>query len=287
MDRRFTGTDRMTSPHDALIEQVSIRQALLEPSYRRFFRGLPLRAASEADQYLDSVVGLLDRAETFLWSAEMNTVLIDAVQDYPEQGENVWRQDLLLSPYMYWAYETDLVIPPSSPLKKKVPWAKYVVSTLHGTDQKALFTYAFYMHEDLRIVPVLHHYVRIGAPVTGLAERQMYAGYQFLNSKYIGTVKHRSNRADRRRWERATGNAEPPLASVVVLRRRDDRQGDSPEGRDVDWSYRWMVRGHWHPYWCGAGEDRRLENRWLAPYVKGPEDKPFKRPARQLFAVVH
>jgi hypothetical protein len=42
----------------------------------------------------------------------------------------------------------------------------------------------------------------------------------------------------------------------------------------VEWSHRWMVRGHWRlqPY----GPDHKLRKTiWIDPYVKGPEDKPL------------
>jgi hypothetical protein len=42
----------------------------------------------------------------------------------------------------------------------------------------------------------------------------------------------------------------------------------------VEWSHRWLVRGHWRwqAYGPGRTERRRI---WIAPFVKGPEDKPF------------
>ena len=42
----------------------------------------------------------------------------------------------------------------------------------------------------------------------------------------------------------------------------------------VEWSHRWMVRGHWRDQPCGPGRaSRRLT--WIDPYIKGPADKPL------------
>ena len=45
-------------------------------------------------------------------------------------------------------------------------------------------------------------------------------------------------------------------------------------GGTVEWSHRWMVRGHWRDQPCGPGRaSRRLT--WIDPYIKGPADKPL------------
>jgi hypothetical protein len=67
----------------------------------------------------------------------------------------------------------------------------------------------------------------------------------------------------------------PP--EVQVIRMREYADADQPARADAgerDWSGRWMVRGHWHQYRVGPGR-QRLEPRYVAPYVKGPQDKPL------------
>lgn len=77
-----------------------------------------------------------------------------------------------------------------------------------------------------------------------------------------------AGRGERRRVQRE-------LPSLRVL---DLASGATVEsGGDhhtVEWSKRWIVRGHWRlqPY----GPERRLRRmRWIDPYVKGPDDKPL------------
>lgn len=87
-------------------------------------------------------------------------------------------------------------------------------------------------------------------------------------------VKHveRADRASRRRADRE-GRQEPPSVTVIELRRPVDSGASEGAHHDVDWSHRWMVGGHWrnqfHP------SDGSHVPTWIAPYVKGPEDKPL------------
>jgi hypothetical protein len=79
------------------------------------------------------------------------------------------------------------------------------------------------------------------------------------------SVPERASRAGRRAAKRA--NLEREHVTVIQLRRQRHELPESE--RQVDWQCRWMVRGHW----------RRLHGgrqTWVMPYVKGPDDKPFR-----------
>lgn len=70
---------------------------------------------------------------------------------------------------------------------------------------------------------------------------------------------------------------------VVTLRRVQPTQsGTTPSPRD--WAYQWAVSGHWRQQFYRSTNDHRP--RWIAPYVKGPKDKPFRAPRFKVFAVV-
>jgi hypothetical protein len=53
------------------------------------------------------------------------------------------------------------------------------------------------------------------------------------------------------------------------------------DGREIDWSHRWSVRGHWRSLPAGkVGKDRDgnygvLENTWVTEHLKGPESAPL------------
>lgn len=62
------------------------------------------------------------------------------------------------------------------------------------------------------------------------------------------------------------------LIRVVRLRRQKAHTDEVLE-TGVDWTHRWMVNGHWRNQWLPSVKAHRLQ--WIAPYVKGPEDKPL------------
>lgn len=73
--------------------------------------------------------------------------------------------------------------------------------------------------------------------------------------------------------------------SVIALRRKvyDGNHGDA-SGEPVEWSCRWLVRGHWRQqYHPSTG---RREPLFILPHVKGPDDKPFKAAGPTIRAVI-
>jgi hypothetical protein len=69
---------------------------------------------------------------------------------------------------------------------------------------------------------------------------------------------------------------------VLVIRlRRQSVAREHAEERDVDWSCRWVVGGHWrNQFYPSIGEHRQI---WIAPYVKGPEEKDLRLHAGRAF----
>jgi hypothetical protein len=68
-------------------------------------------------------------------------------------------------------------------------------------------------------------------------------------------------------------------SKVTIVRLRRTKGMERLEGETlVEWANRWLVKGHWRnqPYKNDDGTTR-YERIWIAPYVKGPEDKPFKQ----------
>jgi hypothetical protein len=105
----------------------------------------------------------------------------------------------------------------------------------------------------------------------------------FLQQRVLVAASERADRATRRRLERA-GWPDGPLVRVVALRRSERQHGEPPASPGhVDWAYRWVVRGHWRRQWLPSL--RRHQPRWIAPHVKGPDDRPLKPPATTVFAV--
>ncbi len=87
-------------------------------------------------------------------------------------------------------------------------------------------------------------------------------------------VTHTPERLPRNFVRRGYAKQTEGNVNVVHLRRRVpafDREGD--RDRSIDWSHRWVVRGHWRNQW--HPNSKRYAPVWVMPHVKGPEDKPL------------
>lgn len=98
----------------------------------------------------------------------------------------------------------------------------------------------------------------------------LLALWLMLNQTIVETEDPNLERPTRRRAKKM---GIPDRVTVIRLRRHV--RPDSAEGESqVEWSHRWMVRGHWR--WQAHGEGRKERTRiWVAPHVKGPDDKPL------------
>lgn len=66
--------------------------------------------------------------------------------------------------------------------------------------------------------------------------------------------------------------------TCALLRRREYTSESEREAEARDYSHRWIVRGHMRNQAVGprnAKGGQQHERVWIAPYVKGPEDKPL------------
>jgi hypothetical protein len=64
------------------------------------------------------------------------------------------------------------------------------------------------------------------------------------------------------------------LPHVVKLRRAAlDAQRAHAEASSVAWQHQWWVSGHYRAQWMPSTQDHQV--RWIAPYLKGPADKPI------------
>ena len=113
--------------------------------------------------------------------------------------------------------------------------------------------------------------VRYGERATGeaLVPLQLLS---FLASPAVTKDMASVARPFRRRQERARFALPLPTVGFVNLRHvaREHRGGSE---MPVDWSRRWLVRGHHRAQWYPSRQTHRVV--WIPPYVKGPEGKPF------------
>lgn len=111
--------------------------------------------------------------------------------------------------------------------------------------------------------------------------RKFFAAFVLLSNQRVATHQRRTpDRATRRAFQRAVNTDLIPTVDVVTLRRAklEDDGSEGPIIHDVEWSHRWLVTGHWRNQWYP--KEGRHKPVWIAPYVKGPDDKPFVQKKR-------
>jgi hypothetical protein len=133
--------------------------------------------------------------------------------------------------------------------------------------------------------PVLRQQMERASRRATRAGQFIAALLQFMDQELLVRGRSRAPKATRKRAERSGLPINSPIMQgadiQLVVLRRTKRAPTEAEGHGVDWSCRWVVRGHWHRYHTRAG----LTSRWLLPYEKGPEGKPLKVRGERLWAV--
>ena len=259
------------------------------------------------DQLLRGLPTVLPKAEVFLWSREMKELSHQAADSYPFSNADRWTPELLgVDPQkltcLYWAQEVDWGFLAPEGMKLRIPDDSTIFSMIiiyapsrladpirrsrdvEQTGKGTINAFNILCDHDTAlnmIIPFLDNIQEDSQPSHGEgAERQLYGMLQFLKSPYIGFVKHAIPRPMRRAAERKQIEM-PKAVRVIVLRRK------ASDGRDVseqdDWTCRWIVRGHWRNQWYRSTQLHHPV--WIAPYVKGPENKPLKMPTKDVFAV--
>jgi hypothetical protein len=108
-------------------------------------------------------------------------------------------------------------------------------------------------------------------PQSDAALRWLLACWRLMAQTVGEVVDERPSRQMRRQLQRK--NIEARTVSVIRLRRR----GHGRHGaKTVNWSHRWVVRGHWRQQRC-KDEDGNWVVRpvFIHPYIKGPEQAPL------------
>jgi hypothetical protein len=116
------------------------------------------------------------------------------------------------------------------------------------------------------------------ARTSALSEIRLLQCFWRLTKQQIAVgFPHHPSRATRRRSERAEY---PDKYVTVVTLRRPRAESSEPEHHTVDWKMRWIVSGHWRWQPYKDGSRRQI---WIAPYVKGPEDRPLSVRKMRVF----
>ena len=272
---------RTETPEDALSErEVMASHMIFEPKDyneilipEEFRPHLKTGFTQEPDlfwRHRAKLAGLsivLSAAEVFLWRSE----IVMGAQAMTLPDHVVGAEGFAL-PFQWWTFElpvcfegTDLRIESLLLIRfvERVGIV-YQFSPCERTHEKVHWE----MHQ-------LRFGERVGATHSHAWILKMVA---FLNSKYVSTDPMRMPRGMRRALARAgeKKNAETGVR-VVDLRSKASTAGVStghePEAGARDWAGRWWVRGHIRAQWYPSTQSHKVI--WVAPHLKGPEDKPI------------
>ena len=116
------------------------------------------------------------------------------------------------------------------------------------------------------------------APYTNI-KRLIYTYFLIMSQTLTAKTPERGDRAQKRRQERENL---PSEVLVIQFRKTRYTSAEGGEERNVNWSHRWIVGGHWRwqPYKDPASGGEIKKRIWISPYVKGPDDKPLKTKER-------
>lgn len=109
------------------------------------------------------------------------------------------------------------------------------------------------------------------------AARHMHSFFLMMKQTVVRVSKHQPNSKERRRLKKMPI---PGYVTVIELRRSEYPEREPGESH-VEWSHRWVVRGHWRWQACGKG---RLERKrtWVKGHIKGPQDMPLV-PSKHIY----
>jgi len=186
-------------------------------------------------------------------------------------------------PALFWTFYSDTLddrdeygIDPDGTRSARRAWPTRYILLAEDAEE-----FDVVMDEDAAVAHIAAHYVHsAGVDAVRLTLQVMHkfprALFALLNSSVATVTTERAQRAARRQLERANS---PLTGDVVVIRlRRAHAEGTTPGESAVEWSRRWIVSGHWRKAWRPSVKAHRLV--WIAPFVKGPEDKPLVIPRR-------
>lgn len=106
--------------------------------------------------------------------------------------------------------------------------------------------------------------------VSGIVK--LFLAMQILSRQTIGEAQRfRPDRAQRRRIQREYPDQPERLITLITLRRKSVKHNEEPQ--KIEWSRRWIVRGHWRKQYYP--KTKTYDWKYIYEYVKGPEDKPL------------
>lgn len=156
-------------------------------------------------------------------------------------------------------------------IAKMTPFERSALSMNEGTNLQNKMGYELLSDEEWE-----NYKQRIITSPTNIT-RILHAYWLLMSQTIVEKAKETGDRTQRRRLARENT---PSEVVVIQFRKRkyyNERGEETEESKKIDWSHRWLVGGHWRwqPYKDPVSGGEIKKRIWIAPYVKGPEDKPL------------
>ena len=306
---------------EALDKQVELANLWSSPEMRRRFEAVAAERFAERGSYYEAsqaagmILPPLLRGATFYWSEPICRLIESAARSIPE----TWalREEALEALHAFAWLARPVTIPSSEAPVCAIGWfpvrrqggrveevsPPHERPVLTDPSRDALCLVFFSLSPSfpvpfprtLALWPIMAQIRGVQAELEcESVEGDLHSGFTirekaalfatmvaFLEQRILISPRFRADRAARRRSEKA--RQAPPSEEVCVVALRHVAYREEGGHRDVEWTCQWIVRGHWRSQWYPGQKHHRPK--WIAPYVKGPEDKPLREPGR-LFAVV-
>lgn len=245
-----------------------------------------------------ATVTTLASADAYYWSSDMCQLLEDISEQMPR-----WtlREEALPTPFGFCWFVKPLTVPGMDAGVIALTWGLWTPSGKDATLSPNLIVGVFTNRPDGKegIVPMMAFAWRPGdsmdvddldvGPVTAKMDRAnkrvfqyIAAAFALIEQRILTTTCERPDRGVRKRLAREGVTKAPEI--LVIRLRRASQDAPADRGEPVEWSCRWIVRGHWRQqFYSSIGEYKPI---YILPHVKGPDDKPLRAPAERVFAVV-
>jgi len=249
-------------------------------------------------QFHQATALTLAAADPYFWGSEMCELLESVSATMPR-----WtlRREALPTDFGFCWFARPLTMPGYPSLLMATTWGLWRPSEREASLRENMIVGAYMSRPDGQpgILPMLTFAWHPGdsldvddlalGPATAMQDRANRRVFQYIAAMFalieqriLVTSVERPDRATRRRAARA-GATKEPLIHVVHLRRAS-HEGHADDVAPVEWSCRWIVRGHWRQqFYRSTGEYKPI---FILPHIKGPESKPLRTPAERVFAVV-
>jgi hypothetical protein len=239
---------------------------------------------------------LIRRAHPIVWTPEMELTAYQAVSQLKDRL-TVEADVMFLNPVL-WLYAVPVyegcqaehaTLPYTD--DGHIPFPDEIVGDLGSpivailfnlTDKEILAHYFYLIIEDPPRIEERHSQLLLGSQPDREEQQVTLKHLRFAASPYLIVQRHAVERHVRRRVESRFPEAGSTGVGIILLRRAVSVYGAKSKGNgEIEWACQWWVSGHWtHQPWGPEYQYRRLT--WIAPYIKGPPDKPVKQAVRLL-----